>query len=321
VSFTFSQSGTETNTQRGQFPSQGAEKGGRGIGQIERQIAQQQSLQIEQQACQDETATSPSEQEVREYQVLAGYAAAIRSVLQTKGQAPFKLPGLDIYETLTQIDASVEHCLKDHAHPLLEEIHELTQRRHKWDTQYLRIRRQQDWVLGLAEILDVSRTAQGWWTQAGVEVAQEVEHYLDYLTDLKPYFSDEAAIIDHIIKRTQAWAPGLFHCYEEPAIPRTDNGLEQYIGVLKRQRRRTTGHKAVADYITRHGPYAVFYDSADTFEETLDRFRQVSTKEFREERERFRAAQTYQRRIRSFRRDPDGYLHHLELLWQDGVDP
>lgn len=319
MSFALSQSGSETNTGRGQFPSQGTEKGGRGIGEIERQI-ERQAPQVEQKERQDETVSSPNEQEVREYCVLNGYAAAIRSVLQTKGQAPFKLPGLEIYETLTQIDESVNNCLQDHGHPLLEQIQVLAQRRHKWDAEYQRLHRQQDWVLGLAGILDVPRTEQGWWTHAGVEVAQDVQHYLDYLTDLKPYFPEDTAIIDHIIQRTQAWAPGLFHCYEEPAIPRTDNGLEQYIGILKRQRRRTTGHKTVADYITRHGPYAIFYDPGQTAEDTLDHFRQVSTKEFREERERFRAAQACQRRIRSFRRDPDGYLHRLEFLWQGGDD-
>ena len=241
-------------------------------------------------------------------------------MLQTKGQAPFKLPGLEIYETLAQIDASVNNCLKGHPHPLLEKIQVLTQRRHKWDAEYLRLHRQQDWVLGLAGVLDVPRTQQGWWTRAGVEVAQEVAHYLDYLIDLKPYFTDDTTTIEHIIKRTQAWATGLFHCYAAPAIPRTDNGLEQYIGVLKRQRRRTTGHKAVADYITRHGPYAVFYDSEETAAETLDRFRQVSIKEFRDERARFRTAQAGQRRIRSFRRDPAGYLQRLEFLWQGTGD-
>jgi len=320
VSFALSQSGSETHTGRGQFPSQGTEKGGRGIGEIERQI-ERQAPQVEHKARQEETVSSPNEQEVREYGVLNGYAAAIRSVLQTKGQAPFKLPGLEIYETLTQIDESVNNCLQDHGHPLLEEIQLLAQRRHMWDAAYQRLHRQQDWVLGLAGILDVPRTEQGWWTQAGVEVAQDVQHYLDYLTDLKPSFPEDTAIIDHIIQRTQAWAPGLFHCYEEPAIPRTDNGLEQCIGILKRQRRRTTGHKTVADYITRHGPYAVFYDPGQTAEDTLDHFRQVSTKEFREERERFRAAQACQRRIRSFRRDPGGYLHRLESMWQGGDDP
>lgn len=152
-------------------------------------------------------------------------------------------------------------------------------------------------------------------------MAQETEHLLSSLEGLKPYFPEDAAIIDHIVQRTEAWVPGLFNCYEEPAIPRTNNDLEQYIGFLKCQRRRITGHKSVADYIIRHGPYVVFYDPEETAEETLAYLQQVSTEAFCEEREHFRAAQAGQRRIRSFRRDADGYLRHLEILWQGGADP
>lgn len=200
-------------------------------------------------------------------------------------------------------------------------MHQLTQRRHRWTVRYQRLRRQQDWILGLAEILDVPRTRQGWWTQAGVEVAQTVDQFLTGLVALKPYYPEDAAVIDHIAQRTEAWAPGLFHCYEEPAIPRTDNGLEHYIGALKRQRRRITGRKKVADYITRHGPYAVFYDPTEPPAETLARFRRVSAAEFQREWACFQAAQTGQRQIRSFRRDPDGYLQRLEHLWPGGDDP
>ena len=85
------------------------------------------------------------------------------------------------------------------------------------DDKYQTVRRQQDWILGLAEILDVQRTSQGEYTQAGVEVAQEVEHFLDGLTALKPYYPEDESIIDAIIKRTKAWSPGLFNCYEIPA--------------------------------------------------------------------------------------------------------
>ena len=55
----------------------GTEKGGRGIGEIERQI-ERQAPQVEHKARQEETVSSPNEQEVREYGVLNGYAAAIR---------------------------------------------------------------------------------------------------------------------------------------------------------------------------------------------------------------------------------------------------
>jgi hypothetical protein len=243
------------------------------------------------------------------------YTVAIRAVLQLKGQAPFQLAGLEVYETSAQIDASVTHCLQHHAHPLLEEIQTLTRRRHKWDETYQDIHRRQELVLGLASILAVPRTSQGWYTQAGVEVAQEVEQFLDGLSALKIECPDDAPFIDHIIRRTQDWAPGLFFCYENPTIPRTDNDLEQYNSTLKRQRRRITGRKETADYITRHGPYVVFFDPNESAEQVLARFRQVSATEFHEERERFVAAQACQRRIRSFRRDSDGFLQRAETLW------
>jgi hypothetical protein len=243
------------------------------------------------------------------------YTATIRAVLQLKGQAPYRLAGLEAYETLAQIDASVTRCLQNHAHPLLEKIQTLTRRRHEWDESYHRVRRRQEWVLGLSDILDVPRTAQGWYAQAGVEVAQQVEQFLDSLMALKNEYPDDASFIDHMLRRTEEWAPGLFSCYEEPAIPRTNNDLEQYNGTLKHQQRRITGRKATADYITRHGPYAVFFDPDESDEQVLARFRRVSATEFRRERERFIAAQACQRRIRSFRRDADHFLQRAESLW------
>jgi hypothetical protein len=256
-----------------------------------------------------------TEPERSDQEALMNYTAAMRAVLQLEGQAPFRLAGLEAYQTLAKIDASVTRCLQNHAHPLLEEIQTLTRRRHTWDETYECIRRRQAWVLGLADILDVPRTSQGWYTQAGVEVAQEVEQFLYGLQALKCDYSQDAPFIEHIIQRTQDWAPGLFFCYEEPAIPRTNNDLEQYNGTLKRQRRRITGRKETADYITRHGPYVVFFDPHESHEQVLARFRQVSAAHFREERQRFTAAQACQRRIRSFRRDPEGFLHRTETLW------
>jgi hypothetical protein len=247
------------------------------------------------------------------------YTATIRAVLQLKGQAPFQLSGLEIYETLAQIDASVTRCLQNHAHPLLEKIQTLTRRRHKWDETYRDIHRRQALVLGLAGILDVPRTSQGWYTQAGVEVAQEVAQFLDGLSALKTVYLDDAPFIDHIIRRTQDWASGLFFCYENPAIPRTNNDLEQYNGTLKRHQRRVTGRKETADYVTRHGPYVVFFDPNESADHVLARFRQVSANAFRQEREHFIVAQTCQRRIRSFRRDPDGFLLQAESLWCHGT--
>lgn len=265
--------------------------------------------------------TPRTDQETHTQAALEYYTAAIRAVLQIKGQAPFDLAGLEIYETLAQIDDSLERSLQQRAHPLLEEIQSLIQHRHAFEDTYQRLHRQQDYVLGLAEILDPPRTEPGTWTQTGAEVAQTVDHYLDGLRATQALHPEDEEIIDHIVRRTEAWAPGLFFCYDEPRIPRTNNGLERYIQALKRQRRRITGRKATADYLSRHGPYLVFHDASETAEEVLARFQDVPYDAFRQERERFREAHAVQSRIRSFRRDPEGFLQRAETLWCTGKPP
>jgi hypothetical protein len=44
-------------------------------------------------------------------------------------------------------------------------------------------------------------------------------------------------------KVTASYWPGLFHCYDIPHIPRTNNELEQYFGSVRYHERRATGRK------------------------------------------------------------------------------
>jgi hypothetical protein len=259
--------------------------------------------------------TPKTDQETPAQSALEHYTAATRAVLQIKGQAPFALAGLEIYETLEQIEGSLSRSLQHKQHPVLEEIQALTQHRLAFKATYQRLRRQQDYVLGLAARLDPPRMEQGAWTQTGAEVAQAVDRYLDGLRVTQELYPEDEPVIDHMLRRTAAWAPGLYFCYDEPHIPRTNNGLERYIEALKRQRRRITGRTATADYLARHGPYLVFHDASETTEEVLARFREVPFAAFRQEREHFRAAHAVQSRMRSFRRDSEGFLQRAEALW------
>jgi len=61
---------------------------------------------------------------------------------------------------------------------------------------------------------------------------------------------------------------------------RTTNDLEQYNSTLERQRRRITGRKETADYITRHGPYVVFFDPDESAEQVSARFRRFQPQSF-----------------------------------------
>ncbi len=49
----------------------------------------------------------------------------------------------------------------------------------------------------------------------------------------------QAKVIDHVIKTTHSFAPGLFHCYQVPDLPATNNDLEQcFPRVAQRGERR-----------------------------------------------------------------------------------
>ena len=42
-------------------------------------------------------------------------------------------------------------------------------------------------------------------------------------------------------KVTRSYWRGLFHCYDMPEVPRTNNDLEQYFGTARHHERRATG--------------------------------------------------------------------------------
>ncbi len=55
-----------------------------------------------------------------------------------------------------------------------------------------------------------------------------------------------AGAVDHFLKVTRSYRPGLFHCYAVPDLPRTDNGLEQLFGSQRHHERRATGRRAAS---------------------------------------------------------------------------
>ena len=47
-----------------------------------------------------------------------------------------------------------------------------------------------------------------------------------------------ATSLRHFLKVTESYWPGLFHCYDVPDLPRTNNGLEQLFGSTRHHERR-----------------------------------------------------------------------------------
>ena len=119
--------------------------------------------------------------------------------------------------------------------------------------------------------------------------------------------------VDHFLKVSRSYWPGLFACYDTPDLPRTNNDLEQAFGSHRYHERRATGRKGAS-------PGLVLRGSARLVAGLATRTREVTATDLaaadpeRWKQLRAELEQRRQRRVerRRFRRDPDGYLKDLE---------
>lgn len=122
-----------------------------------------------------------------------------------------------------------------------------------------------------------------------------------------------APAIAHFLKVTRSYWSGLFHCYDVPGLPRTNNDLEHLFGSQRYHERRTTGRKLAS-------PSLVIRGSVRIVATVMTRLRPFSAADLRPESVeewlslRAKLAQHRQQRIlqRRFRQDPEAYLTDLE---------
>jgi hypothetical protein len=126
----------------------------------------------------------------------------------------------------------------------------------------------------------------------------------------------------HFLKVTRSYWPGLFACYDEPDLPRTNNDLEQLFGSYRYHERRCSGRKVAC-------PGTVVRGAVRLAAATATRLRPVEAADLvpsdlaawralRGGLERRAAVRTLGRR---FRRDPVGYLRSLEESLIKGAVP
>jgi hypothetical protein len=144
-------------------------------------------------------------------------------------------------------------------------------------------------------------------------VQRRLERVLHTMRRIRWHLGDLATAFDHFLKVTRSYCPGLFHCYEQPNLPRTNNDLEQLFGQHRHHERRATGRKRAPLSLVLRGSARLVagvatrlraYTAADLVLRDLARWRQLRTSI----RQRFFLRAQGQR----FRRDPASYLAQLE---------
>jgi hypothetical protein len=90
--------------------------------------------------------------------------------------------------------------------------------------------------------------------------AQVRQTYETLLTEMEqtPTASERlATMLSTFRKVTTSYWPGLFHCYDHAALPRTNNALEQYFGSARYHERRAGGRKQASPGVVVRGAVRV----------------------------------------------------------------
>lgn len=170
------------------------------------------------------------------------------------------------------------------------------------------------WVGDIEAILaDYPRSGVG-GERPSQQVAARLDAYLRQL-EMRAALPDAvAAWREHLILIVRRLWPGLFACYDQPLLPRTNNDLEVFFGSLKRERRRNTGRKGTQDYLLRYGPYLAL-DRAEPEETLLCRLRLVNQADLRSQRLAMWAGSQRRRIMWRFRHRRDAFCADIKRRW------
>ncbi len=121
--------------------------------------------------------------------------------------------------------------------------------------------------------------------------------------------------ITHFLKVTDSYWPGLFHCYDVPDLPRTNNDLEQLFGSTRHHERRCTGRKTASPSLVLRGSVRIVAGlgtRAHSFQAgELAPANPEAWQTLRAGLETRRHTRALRQR---FRRNPEAYLQQLEAL-------
>lgn len=149
--------------------------------------------------------------------------------------------------------------------------------------------------------------------QTGAQVRETYLAWIKNMQEQKASLGALSTAIDHFVEITENFAPGLFHCYDVPDLPRTNNDLEHCFGVARAHERRATGRRGALPGVVVRGSVRLMavivtkreeLQAADLQPTNYQTWRQLRTQlRYREEarRQQFR-----------FRKDPAAYLAALE---------
>ena len=173
-------------------------------------------------------------------QVITQLVRHTRYLLTLKGRSPFRLAGIEPYERLSNVASVSLDLLAQHYEPRLAQLYQgLQAALAPFAEPYQALHQGAAWLHDIAYILEPVAT----YPSNAAEVARQLRDYLDTIQRQPKITPTLKAFGRHLDLVSRSYWPGLFHCYDMPGLPRTNNELESHFRDTRRRLLRTTGQQ------------------------------------------------------------------------------
>jgi hypothetical protein len=237
----------------------------------------------------------------------------VRYLLTLKGRPPLRLAGVEMYERLTEVKTCLDALLDHRTDSRLAKLRQgLRVALVFVQTDYPELRQAANWLKHIAALLD----PEGKPDRSGAQVQRDMFAYLQDI-QRESQHSPRLRRFYHKIQRTTLnYTPGLFHCYDVPGLPRTNNDRESEFRDLNRRLLSTTGQRGLVKRIIQRVGAWELIPRPDSLRDTLNALSHVDPDEFSQERQRIRQHRArFRLHTRSAKRSR-AQLAQLEQRWQ-----
>jgi Transposase, Mutator family len=235
-----------------------------------------------------------------------------RYLLTLKGRPPFRLAGIETYERLDNLAGCSLELLAQRYEPRLAQLYQGLQAALAPCAQtHQELQQGAAWLRDIAYIFEPVPSHP----INAAHVAGQLRDYLDtvrHWPQATPTLSQFALHLDTV---SRSYWSGLFHCYDMPGLPRTNNELESRFRDTRRRLLRITGQKGLTQRtLQRQGAWELL-PQPPTEAKIRDALRQIPTEDLAQERQRFATHRQRYRMQRRSLRQTQIQLDQLRQRW------
>lgn len=149
--------------------------------------------------------------------------------------------------------------------------------------------------------------------RSGVSIRGQLGGLLGAMTRHRRLAGPLGGAVNHFVKVTRSYWPGLFACSDTADLPRTNNDLEQAFGSHRYHERRATGRKGASPSLVLRGSAKLIASLASRAGEVgVDELAGADRSAWRAMRMELDERRERRTDRRRFRKDPTAYLKNLE---------